>query len=283
MTLAALLATKQFVKADVFTIQALNGQAFLSTNVDMPVYYGGNLYSPYGIGVDGLKFRRTRGLSVDEQQIQLYASRDMLVNGIPWFDAIAQGFLDTATIRRDVVIAETWEKLRANQAAGIVNLFDGFLATIDSIGPVMCEATVKTHLVVLNQPMPHNTWQPSCIHTVYDSGCGLNRDLYRATGTVGSGSTKTRLLWTGAVSGYHWQGKVMFLTGLNAGLSRTIKYAAGGVSLDLASPLPNVPGVGDQFYAWAGCDYTNATCNSRFANTPNFRACRFIPPVTTAL
>lgn len=274
-----LLATRQFVMADLFTITlARTGQTLNFTNIDRPVWWNNTFFDPYSLAIDGLQFKKSVGLSVDEQAITLSATRDMLINGQPWFDEIANGLLDSAEIRRERVFAPDWE----SPPAGSVILFDGIVATIDSLTTTQCQLKVKSYLSLLNQPMPRNSWQTSCLHTLFDAGCTLSKAAYQVAGVVETGSTVNTLNWSGATSGYYWQGTITFISGTNTGLSRTIKLATGS-QLMLHLPLPWMPVPGDSFFAYPGCDKTYLTCKNRFNNTANNRSYPYIPTPTIAL
>ena len=283
--LSDLLATRQFVFVDVFTItlQVYGGaQEVVVTTADVPIFWKNQWVAPSGIELQGLKFRRSVGLSVDEQTITMFATRDMLLGGEPWFDAIAAGVLDNATLRRERAFAPDWVTLRAGTITGSVILFDGMVSSVESLGATQCQLKVKSHLNILNQPMPRNSWQASCLHTLFDSGCGLAQANYQANGNVGSGSTVNVINWSGATAGYYWQGTVLFVGGANDKIERTIKLA-NGYQLFLTLPLPHVPAAGDAFVAYPGCDKTYSTCRDRFANTANNRSFPYIPVPQIAL
>ena len=80
--LSDLLATRQFVFADIFTLtlQVYGGiQEVVVTTADVPIFWKNQWVAPSGIELQGLKFKRSVGLSVDEQTITLMATRDMLL------------------------------------------------------------------------------------------------------------------------------------------------------------------------------------------------------------
>ena len=277
--LKVLLATRQFVMADLFTITlARTGQNLRFTNADRPVWWNNTFYDPYSLAIDGLQFKKSVGLSVDEQSISISATRDQLINGQPWFDEIANGLLDHAEIRRERVFAPDWN----SPPVGSVILFDGIVSTIDSLTATQCQLKVKSYLSLLNQPMPRNSWQTSCLHTLFDAGCKLSKAAYQVVGVVGAGSTVNTLNWGGATSGVYWQGMVSFTSGPNMGLSRTIKLATGS-QLMLHLPLPWMPVAGDLFFAYPGCDKTYLTCQNRFNNTANNRSYPYIPSATLSI
>ena len=71
-------------------------------------------------------------------------------------------------------------------------------------------------------------------------------------------------------------GVVTWITGANAGLTRTIKSAdANWVYLSL--PLPVAPSYGDSGWVDPGCDKTMNTCRTKFNNIARFRGCPFVP------
>lgn len=280
MTLAQLLATRQFVMADLFTITlARTGQTLTYTCADKPIYWNGVYYDAYGLQIEGLRFKKTVGLGIDEQTVVVRANRGMLINNASWFDEIAGGLLDDAGFRRERVFMADWN----SAPAGSLILFDGMVTTIDSLTTVECQLKVKSYLNLLNQPMPRNSWQATCLHTLFDAGCALVKSAWQTAGQVGAGSDVNSIEWSNsATAGYYWQGTVLFTSGQNMGLKRTIKLATGS-QLILTQPLPFVPAAGDTFYAYPGCDKTYSTCQNRFNNLANMRAFPYVPVPQVAL
>ena len=72
---------------------------------------------------------------------------------------------------------------------GGVTLFHGRVSTVDLVGRTSATLTIASDLIVLDYDMPRNLYSPTCLHTLYDSGCGVIRGTYAASGTCGSGST----------------------------------------------------------------------------------------------
>jgi len=164
---------------------------------------------------------------------------------------------------------------------GGVTLFHGRLSTVDQVGRTSAKVTVASDLVLLDMDMPRNLYAPTCLHTLYDSGCGLARGTYATSGAAGAGSTTSRINFSGALA-LHAQGSIVFTSGANANLRATVKSAAAGVSLTLIYPLPTAPAAGDAFTVYAGCDHTSATCQTRFNNLANFRGFPYVPPPQVA-
>ena len=81
--------------------------------------------------------------------------------------------------------------------------------------------------------------------------------------------------------GYLSLGKVTFTSGVNNGLSRTVKTQGGGV-IALVRALPAVPQPGDTFVAYPGWDLTQSTCDAKFGNLAHFKGYPFVPTAETA-
>jgi uncharacterized phage protein (TIGR02218 family) len=259
--------------ADGFTFTLSTGTVLTYTNVDQPVVYNGSTFSASGPLVQGLKYKASVGLEVDKQQITIAARPTDLINGNPALNAIREGAFDGATVQRDRVFMTAL----GGTVVGGVTLFHGRVSTVDMVGRTSATLTIASDLIVLDYDMPRNLYSPTCLHTLYDSGCGVIRGTYAANGTCGSGSTATLINFTGALAS-HAQGKIVFTSGNNANVAATVKSVVVGTSLTLMYPMPDIPATGDGFTVYAGCDHTRATCQSRFNNLINFRGFPFVPP-----
>ena len=276
--LAAIAAARGAVDAplsfaECFTFTLATGTALTWTNVDEPVTYNGATFSSTGPLVQGLKYKASVGLEVDKQQITISARPTDLIAGNPALQAIREGAFDGATVQRDRVFLTAI----GGTVIGGVTLFHGRVSTVDNVGRTSAQLTVASDLVILDYDMPRNLYAATCSHTLYDSGCGVIRGTYSATGTVGVGSTPTTIL-TGAAAAGHAQGSIVFTSGANANLRATVKSVSPGYSLTLMYPLPAPPATGDGFTVAFGCDHTRGTCQSKFNNLANFRGFPFVPP-----
>ena len=261
------------VFAECFTFTLASGTVLAWTNVDLPVTYNGVTFSATGPLVQGLKYKASVGLEVDKQQIVVAARPTDLISGAPALNAIRAGAFDGATVQRDRVFLTAI----GGSVIGGVTLFHGRVSTVDAVGRTAAQITVASDLVILDYDMPRNLYSATCVHTLYDSGCGVIRGTYSANGTVGAGSTAT-LINTGVAAAGHAQGSLVFTSGVNANVRATVKSAAPGVSLLLIYPLPSTPATGDAFTVAFGCDHTRGTCQSKFNNLANFRGFPFVPP-----
>jgi uncharacterized phage protein (TIGR02218 family) len=164
-----------------------------------------------------------------------------------------------------------------SSVVGGVRLFQGRVSTVDNVGRTQATLTVASDLVILDYDMPKNLFSPTCIHVLYDSGCGIPRGTYSADGSCGAGSTSNSINWTGARAG-DAQGSLVFTSGANSGVRVTVKAANAGSGYTLMYPLPFAPATGDAFNVAYGCDHTQATCLAKFNNAANFRGFPFVPP-----
>ncbi len=266
--------------ADCFTFTLRSGLILSYTNVDVSFSYGGNTYLGNSILVDGLKYKAAVGLEVDQQQITLAArSTDTITGGAPFLQALRDGSFDGCEIERDRVF---FSDFIGGTAIGSVTLFKGRLGVVDEIGRTSAKLTVNSDLVLLDNDMPRNVYQPTCLHTLYDSGCTLIKNAFGANGNVGTGSTASVIVWSGASTSFQ-QGSITFTSGANAGATATVGSAVAGTSLTLLYPLETTPSPGDAFTVYYGCDHTPGTCKSKFNNLANFRGFPYVPPPQMAI
>jgi len=259
--------------ADCFTFTLPSGVALYYTNVDQPITYNGNVFLASGPLVQGLKYKASAGLDVDKQQITIAARPTDLVAGATFLNALRAGAFDGCVIQRDRVFMSAL----GQTPIGGVTLFHGRISTVDQVGRTSATITVASDLIVLDYDMPRNLYSATCLHTLYDSGCTLNKALFAASGALGAGSTASVLNFAGALAA-HAQGALLFTSGANEGVTATVKSVVAGVSLTLMYPLPSAPSTGDALTVYQGCDHTPPTCKAQFANLANFRGFPFVPP-----
>jgi uncharacterized phage protein (TIGR02218 family) len=264
--------------ADCFTFTLQSGLVLTYTNIDVPVTIDSTIFVANSVLVDGLRYRSSVGLDVDQQQITLSAAPDATLDGAPFLVALRDGAFDGALMKRDRAF---FSDRLGGGVVGSVNLFTGRVSTIDEVGRTSAKVTVQSDLVLLDISMPRNLYQPTCLHTLYDSGCGLVRNAFASSDTIGAGSTASVINYSGAIAG-HAQGRILFTSGVNANVSATVSAVVAGVSLHLRYPLPNAPSAGDAFTVYQGCDHTMATCQTQFNNLARFRGFPFVPPPEVA-
>lgn len=262
--------------ADCYTLTLRSGAVLTYTNADVPITLNGATFLANSILIDGLQYKCAVGLDVDRQKITLSARPSDTIGGIPFLVAIRNGLLDGCEVQRDRAFLSSWTAA----PIGGVTLFKGRVSTIDSVGRTSAEITVASDLVLLDLDMPRNLYLPSCNHVLFDSGCGLVKNAFGASGTVGLGASAVTVPWS-AASGAYAQGTITFTSGANTGATANIKSASSS-ALTLSYPLNFVPAAGDGFTAYQGCDHTLSTCQSKFANGANFRGFPYVPAPETA-
>ena len=271
----------QMLMADAYRWVTASGLVLGYTNIDVTFIWNGVQFLANSIRIDGLKFKQSVGLEVDQQQISIAAlSTDLVVGGGAVFlQALRNHAFDGSRIQRYRVFFS--DRLGGAVVGGVL-LFQGRLGTIDEIGRTTAKLTVNSDLVLLDKDMPRNIYQPTCLHTLYDSGCTLSKAAFGTNGTVGAGSTFSTINWSGASQNFA-QGTITFTSGVNASVSATIGAALNGAYLTLIYPLQSAPAPGDGFTVFFGCDHTEATCTNKFGNLVNFRAFPFVPPPQMAI
>ena len=266
--------------ADAFIFTLRTGLALCYTNVDVTFTYNGNTFLANSVLVDGLKYKAAVGLDVDQQQITVAArATDTVTGGAPFLQALRDGSFDGCEIERYRVF---FSDRIGGTAIGAVTLFKGRLGTVDQIGRSSARLTVNSDLVLLDIDMPRNLYQPTCLHTLYDSGCTLVKNAFGTNGTVGAGSTASVINWSGAAVAYQ-QGSITFTSGANAGVTANVNSVVAATSLTLGYPLQSPPNTGDTFTVYQGCDHTPGTCQSKFGNLANFRGFPYVPPPQMAI
>jgi uncharacterized phage protein (TIGR02218 family) len=259
--------------AECFTFITTTGTQYTWTSVDYDVQFNGFTFLSNGPVVSGLKYRGSIGLEVDKQQITIAARPTDVIAGVPFLIALRDGAFDGAPVYRDRVFLTGPQ----GSVVGGVRLFQGRVSTVDNVGRTQATLTIASDLVILDYDMPKNLFSPTCLHVLYDAGCGIVRGTFSANGIVGAGSTSNSIFWTGARGG-DAQGSIVFTSGANANVRATIKAAGTGVGYELMYPLPFAPAPGDTFNVAFGCDHTQGTCQAKFNNLVNFRAFPYVPP-----
>lgn len=135
---------------------------------------------------------------------------------------------------------------------------------------IECESVFTS----IRRPGLRARFEYACRHTLYGSGCGVNRELYKHVGTVLSISGGLEITVSGASSeadGFYTggifvsaEGSARFITshvGDVVTISRTISDLVGSQSATI----------------YPGCDHLTGTCNTKFNNLDNHGGFPWIP------
>jgi uncharacterized phage protein (TIGR02218 family) len=275
---AHLAAGGPFVMGDLYTIALTSGQVLRWADFDSDITHPGNgyVYSASGPVLKRGKARIVIGVEVDTLDLSVYPRSTDTISGAPILAAAQGGAFDGAMLTLERCF------LSGGTPVGVVHLFYGRFADLQ-LGRTEMQCRINSGTESLQVQLPRNVYQPGCIHTLYDAGCGVSRSSRAIGGTVASGSTTTTInCGLSQAAKYFERGYVKFSGGALDGVRRTVKSYSPGV-LGLFSALPSAPTVGADFLAYPGCDRLQATCSGKFANLPNFRGCPFIPVPETAV
>lgn len=272
-----LASSKQFFMADLYTFTLVDGTIFRWTSAGKNMTYGGYTWYTTGPILTRGTIKFTAGIVVDELNIDLEDNGSTLVHSVPIIKAAAQGALDGCQVILKRLFLSDW-----NTPVGWVQLFTGNIAQVTG-SRTKVQIKVKSLLDLLNIQMPKNVYQTTCLHTLYDAGCGFDKNAVLRSSSVGSvnsdGSINTSLA---QAAGYFNMGVVTFTSGVNIGVTRSVKNFASGV-ISFPYPLPNAAGIGDTFTIVPGCDKRRTgDCFSKFANIQHFKGFEFIPVPETA-
>jgi uncharacterized phage protein (TIGR02218 family) len=259
--------------AECFTFITTTGTQYTWTTVDYDVPFNGFTFLANGPLVAGLKYKGSIGLEVDKQQITIAAHPTDIINGAPFIVALRDGAFDGAPVYRDRVFLTA----PGGSVIGGVRLFQGRVSTVDNVGRTQATLTVASDLVILDYDMPKNLFSPTCLHVLYDAGCGIIRGTFSLDGASGAGSNSSTINFSGARAG-DAQGSLVFTSGANANVRSTIRSVVAGSAYNLMYPLPFAPEAGDEFNVAFGCDHTQFTCQAKFNNLPSFRGFPYVPP-----
>lgn len=132
-------------------------------------------------------------------------------------------------------------------------------------------------------------YQPGCRAQLFDTECSVNPASSNAdgafsySGTVASSLDKESFIGspTKAVDFFKY-GRVIWLTGLNAGTVSEVKTSGAAGEVALGVPTGSSITAGDTYTIRIGCDKNFATCKTKFSNHINFRGEPHVPGIEKA-
>lgn len=284
----ALLATREFVYADCYTVVPKVGGPLRWTTaqrqiqlfpIDTPLVL--KEFSARDVKVSGLTMKSTMGVEVDEQSIHLDFDSEATYYNMSWPQAIKTGRLDGSTILRERYFAAHWGQAgQPTDWVGGCKMFMGRFSTVDKIGRSFAEIKIKSDMILFNMKMPRDLFQPGCNNTFGDPRCKFDRNTLRVDSNVGAGSDQTKIFCPAVVDRMRL-GTVWFEDMMDVTYIRTIKDVVAGSYFTLAYPLEFVPPEGMVIKLFPGCPRTYEACQS-YDNTENFIGFPFLPVAETA-
>jgi uncharacterized phage protein (TIGR02218 family) len=277
--IALIASSNVFARADLYTLSLKNGLVIRYTDFDVDLTYGGHTWTAGGPVFQRGQTRTVIGLEVGTLDLEIYPKPTDTISGITFISAAAAGYIDGATIDLDYAIMAAG----STTVLGTVSNFSG-TASEPSITRFGMSMTVSSPLDALNAQLPRNLCSPSCIHTLFDSGCALVKTAFGVSGSVtGSGTASAITTTLSNASGYFDAGTIVFTSGALNGVESTVKtYVSASGAISFNYPLPSAPAGGVTFTAYPGCDKMPATCSSRFSNIANIKCMPFVPIQETA-
>lgn len=278
----------QMYVADLYKFDLVDDTSLYYTSGDQNITFNGHEYIS-GHQSGGPFFDTTDNKAVAHFKIGVEVDT-VLFDVIPYLAQIdgeglliacKNGLFDGAQVTISRAFMATW----GNVSNGVVQWFYGRVSEID-FGRNLLTFNCSSHLELLNQPMPRNLYQAGCLNTLYDSACTLNKASFAVSGSVTSGSSNYQIKATIAhASGYFNLGSMVFTSGVNNGVSRSVKTWVSGSpgTISLSEPFPQNPSAGDTFTIYPGCDKTQSTCTNTFSNFANFRGFPYIPSAETGV
>lgn len=296
--LRALFATGQFVMCDLHRFALSDGTTVLrySTSDFSDVAFGSETYlsSTNGPAMERngehASVKWTSGLEVDTLDFEAFPDDTDMVANVPFLKAIRVGAFDDAAYSLYRAYFAQWTDANGFlpiklACVGAVLMFPGVVCEVQGTR-TGAKFSVNSFKERLSMQVPQRLFQASCLHTLYDAGCTLDKAPFTVSGTIAAVSSQSQFTTnlTGQASSYYNLGAVIFTSGMNAGYARSVKtYINGGGAVGLLSPAPFMPAAGDTFSIYPGCDKTQATCTNKYANFPNFLATPNVPAPETAI
>jgi uncharacterized phage protein (TIGR02218 family) len=275
--LQQILAGGSFVKCNLFTMHLASDLVYFWTDADVDIPVGNQVYSSTGPNIQGAKYSLVRGMQVSTLDLTVLVKPTDLIAGVPWFLAARSGALKNAEILIEKAFMPAW-----GEPAETLPIFKGYVNSSND-GEQDVVLSVVSDSNRLNTQIPRKIFQAGCMRTLYDPGCGVSRSAYSVNSAVRE--APNRYSFTSGVAqsdGYFTLGELIFTSGANAGVRRSVKSFVNGV-ISLSYPLVFDLQAGDTFVVRAGCDRTRGPNGcAKFANLPNFQGTPFVPPPETS-
>jgi uncharacterized phage protein (TIGR02218 family) len=226
------------------------------------------------LSFDGVVFQAGSGFNATAIEAQLgLAVSNLDVDGALSSSAITEADLHAG--RYDDASVTIW-LVNWGNVADRVTLRKGHLGQV-SRGKLAFQAELRGLAARLDQSAGR-IYQRTCMWDLGDSRCGVNLAAVNktATGTIsalvdrfGFQATGLTAIEAGALA----RGRLLWLTGLNAGIAVEIKThsLSGAIArIGIALPMGASLAVGDTFQARVGCEKTKDACSKKFGNIVNF-------------
>ena len=284
----AILASGSYLKSDLYTFALAGGGTYNFTTGQVPItaaIYPSTTPITYKTGLIFMRgaYSQKNSLEVQDVELDVYPQMDypggqVQIGGMTFLKAVKHRLFDSAVVTWSKIFLHSWTD--TSPGAVLWNIFGVNQAVGGRQSAIF---TLKEQKELLNTQMPRNIMQTSCLHTVFDAGCTLSAAAFTVSG-ICTGGTVTGWNTNLTQANDYWsRGVLIWTSGANVGLSRTIKTYASGAMVPI-QPLPNAPANGDTFKIKPACKKTQAACKNTsvaagpaFNNLAHFRGYPYIP------
>src|SRR5579859_306621 len=205
-----LAANTEMVMCELYDIMLADGTQLHYTTFDRSLSVGGTTYLTGPPNFKRGTVEEVLGLSkIGTLSLEIHANPGDLIGGVPILQKIVRGDFDKAQI----TVRRLFMDSTLNQQGTVIR-FVGNIGDLDQLSRTTAKFTCKSKVEDLNIQLPRNILQPTCIHTLFDAGCALNKASFAVNGTVQVGSTVNKLLTNlTQVDGYFDNGQLVFTSG----------------------------------------------------------------------
>ncbi len=288
---------EQYFFGHLYGFTLASGAQDFFTDLDMDVVWGGNTWKSDSLRIEGMRSRMSVGTRIDEQTVRIGATPVDTLAGAAFLANVGQGLLDGAYLSRYRAfwpLVTGCAYLDAQQPpASVIQLSVMRASMIVKAGRNGVEMKWKSPLVLLNQTMPRNYYQPTCLWALYSAGCTMVKTNFAINLVVESTVAPNGIYplngisfgysngVQGATDGHSADGNATFANGQILFTSGVLKNLSVLVSTNsdldflLTYPLMTMPNVGDTFTAYAGCMKLVSSCGLKFgigASDPTYDA-----------
>jgi phage conserved hypothetical protein BR0599 len=254
--------------ATLVKVTRQDGEILGFTGHDQNLIFDGVTYeSTSAVNASSIRSSQTSGIDNLEIVGMLQSAR------ITDADLLA-GLYDSADVEVSVV---NW----ADLSMGRLILLTGSIGEI-TFRDGQYTAELRGLMQRLNQQVGATT-SPMCrVKQLGDAECKVSLAGFQFSRTVFSVTSATVITFAAdaSASDTYTYGRVIFTSGLNAGLEREVKrhiLVTGRAQITLQEAFPFVVAVSDVATLEVGCDRRLTTCISRFSNSANFRGEPYLP------
>lgn len=276
-----LIESQTLYIADLYKITLTDGTALRYTSADIVLTVGDDRYTPLAIERDGTT--QTNDITVDEMHLTITVdAAQRLDRETTIMQGVAAGrFADAEVELHRLFSPQPFTVFTGRIDPDYALLWWLGRLNIERAGGITIEATVASMTELLNVKFPTHLYYPPCIYTLGDMSCGVDLKKFRQRGTATGGTRSVIETNLSLANAYLAQGHIIFTSGRNAGVMRTIRTNEGG-AITVVMPFYYLPDIGDTFSVLPACDKSMSCCKLRFDNLAHFRGYPFIPVPETA-